>query len=224
MFWCRPTQVLTGLCNALGACLEPQPLPDHAMLCLLLSAVTAGHSAQDMMQVPGERSQVRRLWQRKRFRVLVGKRPLRKASFVKAWHISCIRGSPQASPTPSACTCLCWFKQSLQNYPSHTALQVHVLMTSVGLEPSFARAMASVAAVLSPHSLCLTSSMPLLPKASEVKQQNAQTGWRLEESALGNAASGEPSPTNSNNPPDTEEVGQLKEPVRILRKAEKAIS
>ncbi len=76
---------------------------------------------------------------------------------------------------------------------SNNSLQVHVLLTSAGLEPSMARTMASAAALLSPCSLCLTSSMPLLPKASEVKQQNAQTGWKLEESALGNAASGMPS-------------------------------
>ncbi len=56
--FCRPAQLLTGLCDALGACLEPQPLPDRTMLCLLLSAVTAGHSAQDMTQSCGDRSQV----------------------------------------------------------------------------------------------------------------------------------------------------------------------
>ena len=70
------------------------------------------------------------------------------------------------------------------------SVQVHVLLMSVGLEPNLARTMTSAAALLSPHSLCLTSSMPLVPRASELKQQNAQVGWRLEESALGNAASG----------------------------------
>ncbi len=58
MFHCRPAQLLTGLCDALGACLEPQPLPERAMLGLLLSAVTAGHSAQDMTQSCGDGPQV----------------------------------------------------------------------------------------------------------------------------------------------------------------------
>lgn len=65
-----------------------------------------------------------------------------------------------------------------------------MLLTSAGQEPSLARAMDSAAALLSPLSQSLTSGLPLLPKATELKQQNAQTGWRLEESALGNAASG----------------------------------
>ena len=69
--------------------------------------------------------------------------------------------------------------------------QVHVLLTTKVHEPILARAMAAAAAVLSPHALHLSSSLPLLPKAAQVKQHNAQTGWRLEESALGNAANGE---------------------------------
>ena len=61
LVWCRPHQLLTGLCDALGACLAPQPLPDQAMLCLLLSAVTAGNGAHDVKQSSGDRSQVRRM-------------------------------------------------------------------------------------------------------------------------------------------------------------------
>ena len=101
-----------------------------------------------------------------------------------------------------------------------------MLLTSAGLEPSLARAMASAAALLSPHSLCLTSSLPLLPKASELRQQNAQTGWKVEESALGNAASGVPPPTNASIPPSPcdPEAGQLKKLFRILHKAEQTIA
>ena len=68
--------------------------------------------------------------------------------------------------------------------------QAHVLLTTKVHEPTLARAMAAAAAMLSPHALHLCSSVPLLPKADQLKQPNAQTGWRLEESALGNAASG----------------------------------
>ena len=64
-----------------------------------------------------------------------------------------------------------------------------LLITKVP-EPTLARAMAAAAALLSPHALHLSSSLPLLPKAAQVKQHNAQTGWRLEASALSNAASG----------------------------------
>ncbi len=69
-------------------------------------------------------------------------------------------------------------------------MQVHLLLTSKVHEPIKARAMTAAAALLSPHALHLSSSLPLLPKAAQVKQHNAQTGWRLEASALGNAANG----------------------------------
>ena len=65
-----------------------------------------------------------------------------------------------------------------------------MLLTAKVHEPTLARAMAAAAALLSPHALHLSSSLALLPKAAQVEQHNAQTGWRLEESALGNAASG----------------------------------
>lgn len=41
--------------------MEPQLLPDRAMLCLLVSAVTAGNGAHDVEQSSGDRSQVRRM-------------------------------------------------------------------------------------------------------------------------------------------------------------------
>ena len=69
---------------------------------------------------------------------------------------------------------------------------MHLLLTAKVHEPMLARAMAAAAALLSPHAPHHSSSLPLLPKAAQVKQHNAQTGWRLEESALGNAASGAP--------------------------------
>ena len=50
--------------------------------------------------------------------------------------------------------------------------------------------MASAAAILSPHNFGLTSILPVLPQATELKQANAQTGWRLDLSAVGNAAPG----------------------------------
>lgn len=92
-----------------------------------------------------------------------------------------------------------------------------MLLTSAGLEPSLARTMASAAALLSPHSLDLTSSMPLLPKASELKQQNAQTGWRLEASALGNAASGVLPPYVPRSPCDPEAMAWLAELACLLQ-------
>ena len=65
-----------------------------------------------------------------------------------------------------------------------------MLFTAIGLEQALRRAMASAAAILSPHSLGLTSALPVLPQATELKQANAQTGWRLDSSAVGNAAPG----------------------------------
>ena len=67
---------------------------------------------------------------------------------------------------------------------------MHVLLTAKVHESTLARSMTAAAAVLSPHALHPSSSLPLLPKAAQVKHHNAQTGWRLEESALGNAANG----------------------------------
>lgn len=55
----RPKQLLRGLCDALGASLDPQLLPHRAMLCMLLSAVTAGQSG---CSAGGDRSQVRQPW------------------------------------------------------------------------------------------------------------------------------------------------------------------
>lgn len=55
----KPQQLLTGLCDAMGACLEPQLLPERAMLCMLLSAVTAGQGAHSVAGAAGDRSQVR---------------------------------------------------------------------------------------------------------------------------------------------------------------------
>lgn len=66
-----------------------------------------------------------------------------------------------------------------------------MLLAPCGLEPSLARAMDSAAALLSPHSMRLSSSLPVLPKGTDLKEQNAQSSWRLEQSALANAASGE---------------------------------
>jgi hypothetical protein len=65
-----------------------------------------------------------------------------------------------------------------------------VLFMAIGLEPALRRAMASAAAMLVPHSLGLTGGLPLLPQATELRQANAQTGWRLGSSAVGNAAQG----------------------------------
>ena len=79
-----------------------------------------------------------------------------------------------------------------------------MLLTAKVHEPILARAMAAAATLLSPHALHLSSSLPLLPNAAQMKQPNAQTGWRLEESVLGNAASGARSDQDDGVPPPAE--------------------
>ena len=54
----KPQQLLTRLCDAMAACLQPHMLPQRILLCMLLSAVTAGHSLYSKACAAAERSQV----------------------------------------------------------------------------------------------------------------------------------------------------------------------
>ena len=57
----QPQQLLTRLCDAMAACLQPQMLPQRIMLCMLLSAVTTGHNLHSKARAAAERSQVQLL-------------------------------------------------------------------------------------------------------------------------------------------------------------------
>ena len=57
----KPQQLLTHLCDAMAAGLRPQMLPQRIMLCMLLSAVTAGYSLHSKASAVAEWSQVQSL-------------------------------------------------------------------------------------------------------------------------------------------------------------------